>query len=81
MKPPIAILLTLPGSRPCFAARVHHATITGVKRKIISGFNDWNQVIGIENAPAMRSTPVSAHSANVLPDCSYAARKTITIAM
>ena len=43
-----------------------------------SGLIAMNQVIGIENSPAILSTPVSAHSATVLPTCSYALRNTAT---
>src|SRR5580700_4479171 len=46
-KQPSAILLTVAGSLPRAACRVHSATTNGVKAKIINGLKARNHVVGI----------------------------------
>jgi hypothetical protein len=80
-KQPSAILVTVEGPIPRFSCHAQNAIMKGVKVKIMKGLKAWNQVTGISPCQTMRSMVrsvcSSAHSAMVLPCCSYVAQNIV----
>ena len=70
IRAPVAIRRAGASCRPATARRRHHARSGGVITITNKGFSEMNQLIGIVRPPTCLSTPVSAHSATVLPICS-----------